>query len=151
MKSAVYLTSAALALALVVVAGGTLWAQDDVQSKVTSIEKSLWEAWKAHDAKPFEMYLTEGTVNINAGGISAGKAQVIKEIADNPCDVDSFSFSDWKLHKLSEDTVMLTYHATQKGMCDGEALPEEVYVSSTYVNKGGKWMAASYHESSIPK
>jgi hypothetical protein len=118
----------------------------DVKSTVTSIEKSLWEAWKTHQIKPFEQFLTADTVNVTSQGLTAGKEAVIKDMTANPCEVRNYSLSDWQFHEVSSDTVILTYKAKQDATCRGSKVPAEVLATAVYVKKNGKWMAASYQE-----
>jgi hypothetical protein len=124
-------------------------AQEDLEAKLVTIEKSLWEAWKNKDAKPFEEHITKDSVNITAMGITSGKAALIDEITNSDCVVKSYSLSDVKLHRLGKDTALLTYRAAQDATCGGVKIPGEVAVSSTYVNEAGAWRAASYHESPL--
>jgi len=136
-----------LVLCLCFVFGNSLFAQDDVKSTVTSIEKSLWEAWKNKDTSVFEKNLTENAVNITSQGVSFGREQYVKELTAHPCEVRNFSFSEWQVHPISSDTVLVTYKAKQDATCEGTKLPAEVVASAVYVKKDGKWLAASYHES----
>ena len=76
---------------------------------------------------------------------------MIKALTQQSCDVRSFTFSNLQVHEVSADTVILTYQAKQDATCDGHKLPETVFVSSVYVNKGGKWLSASYHETPVAK
>jgi hypothetical protein len=121
-------------------------AQEDLVKTLSTIEKSLWEGWKTHDAEPFRKHLAENAVAMGAWGIQVGKQKAIEELQAHPCEVESYSFSDWAAHRVSEDAAILTYRATQKGVCNGEKIPENVIVSATYVRENGTWLAASYHE-----
>lgn len=121
-------------------------AFEDLQGELTAIEKSLWEAWKNHDAKPFEKYLAEGRINVSSAGISSDKAAQIKEIAGSDCQVRSYSFSDWAVRRLGRDAALLVYKASVDAICGGEKIPAQAYVSSIYVKDGGQWRNACYHE-----
>lgn len=136
-----------LMLCLCFVYGNSLFAQDDVKSTVTSIEKSLWEAWKNKDMSVFEKNLTENSVNITSQGVHFSREQYVKELTAHPCEVRNFSLSDWQVHQITSDTVLVTYKAKQDATCEGTKVPAEVVASAVYVKKDGKWLAASYHES----
>ncbi len=138
--------AAGLVVCLCLIFSTSLFAQNDAKSTVTSIEKSLWEAWKNGKTEPFKEHLTDDTVSVHSHGVSTGKAQVIKEMTDQPCQVRNFSFSDWQVHELSTDAVLVTYKATQDATCQGNKVPAEVVASSVYIKKGGKWLAASHQE-----
>ncbi len=144
MKTRALATGVVVCLCLIF--SSSLFAQNDVKSTVTSIEKSLWEAWKNGETAPFQEYLTDNSVSVNPHGVSTGKASVIKEMTDQPCQVRNFSFSDWQVHELSNDTVLVTYKASQDATCAGTKVPSDVVASSVYVKKGDKWLAASHQE-----
>lgn len=150
MKSRVLLLVAVLALLVSGVAPiSTAWAGDDVSAHLTSIEKSLWEAWKNHDLAPFKENLAEGTLNVTATGIEAGKPEILKSIAAGDCDIKGYSLSDIKVHRFGDHTAVLTYHASQDGVCGGKKLPPALNVTSLYVKEGDKWHAACYHETPV--
>ncbi len=130
---------------LCLVYSGSLLAQD-VSSSVTSIEKSLWEAWKNNQTEPFQENLLDNSVGVSPMGVQSGKDQMIKEMTTSPCDVRSYSLSDWQVHEVTADTVIVTYKAKQDATCQGNKIPAEVVASSVYVKKGGKWLAASHFE-----
>jgi hypothetical protein len=129
-----------------VLAPKSLVAQDDLVQTLSTIEKTLWEAWKSHDAGPFHLYLADNSVTISAGGIEAGKQTVIESIENSTCDVKGFSFSDWAVHQVSKNVAILTYRATQDAVCDGEKIAEKVVVGAVYVRQDGKWLSTSYQE-----
>jgi hypothetical protein len=128
--------------------GSWLLAQD-ANSTVTSIEKSLWEAWKNKQTEPFQQNLTDNSVSVNPMGVHSGKDQMIKEMTTTPCDVRSYSLSDWQVHDITSDTVIVTYKAKQDATCQGNKIPAEVVASSVYVKKGGRWLAASHYEAPL--
>lgn len=127
---------------------GPLVAQQDVLGAVSAIEQSLWQGWKDHDAAPFREHVTENHFQIAAGGIVTGKAAVIRAISEeNDCEVASFSLSNWQLHRIAENVVVVTYDASQDAVCGGQRLDPEVKASAVYVRTDGKWSSASYQES----
>jgi hypothetical protein len=145
------LVSSAVVVALLALATGpTVGAQEDLQGKLLTIEKSLWEGWKNKDGKPFEKHLAEDVVNITVQGISSGKAQIVKDITTSDCDVKGFTLAEPKLHHLGKEAAMITYKASQDAVCGGQKIPAEVYVSAVYVNQGGEWKSRSYQETAAP-
>ena len=113
--------------------------------KLSAMETKLWEAWKDKDSKPFQAALSSDSVMIGDSGTST-KAATVKEIGSMPCDVKSFSLSDWKLAMANSSAALLTYKATQDATCNGTAVPPAVWASSVWVNRGGKWQAFSHQE-----
>jgi uncharacterized protein (TIGR02246 family) len=134
---------------LFLVFGSPVFAQEDVKSTVTSIEKNLWDAWKNNDTAVFQQHLADEAVGVGPQGVLAGKDQLIRQMTDKPCDVRDFSFSDWEVHQISDDTVLVTYKAKQDATCDGTQIPAEVVASSVYVKRDGKWLAASHQETPL--
>ena len=118
-----------------------------IRGRIIATEKKLWEAWKNKDAKPFKANLAADSVMIGDRGV-AGKADIVKEMASMPCEVKSFELSDFKTTFLNSGTVLLTYKGVADGTCAGTALPA-VWASSVYVNRGGRWLAASHQETPV--
>jgi Domain of unknown function (DUF4440) len=118
-----------------------------IRGRIIATEKKLWEAWKNKDAKPFKANLAADSVMIGERGV-AGKADIVKEMASMPCEVKSFELSDFKATFLNSGTVLLTYKGVADGTCAGTALPA-VWASSVYVNRGGRWLAASHQETPV--
>lgn len=124
-------------------------AQDDLTKELASIEKSLWKGWAAGDVKPFETHLAENHVQVGPWGITEGKADVIADIAAGSCQVEGYEQSNWKAHRVSESTAILTYTAEQEAVCDGTRVPENIAASAVYVWEEDGWKSASYHETDV--
>lgn len=122
-------------------------AQQDLLSTLSRTETILWQAWKDRDPLPFQKYLVDDAFDVDATGVTMGKQAYLASLHAQKCDIQSFAFSDLALHRISPDVAVLTYRATQAGVCDGHKLPGAVIASSIYVRKGGTWMNAGYHES----
>lgn len=141
------LVALAAAVAVLTPVPAAAQAQDqELLTTLSGIEKSLWKGWAEHDTAPFERSLADPAVNVGADGISSGKADVLEFIAGHSCEVGDYSFSDWSVHRVTEDVAVLTYRATQDGVCGGEMLAPVVNVATVYVRKGGSWMNAVYAE-----
>ena len=115
--------------------------------KLSASETKLWEAWKNKDAKPFKSALSADFVMIADSGVS-GKNDVLKMMPSMPCEVKSVKLSDWKLAMLNSNTALITYKGIADGTCAGTAIPP-VWASSVWVNRGGKWSAASHQETPV--
>jgi uncharacterized protein (TIGR02246 family) len=121
--------------------------QDELTTTLSDIEESLWQGWADHDGAAFREHIVDNHLQINAEGVLwSGKQEVIQGIEENDCDVKGFSLSDWVVHRVSDDTAILTYRGTQDAVCNGEKIPEHVVASAVYVRQDGRWMSASYHE-----
>jgi hypothetical protein len=123
-----------------------LAAQEDLLETVSAIEQSLWQGWADRDATAFREHIVDNHVQIGGGGITAGRAQVIPAMEGDVCQVESFALSNFALHRLSEDALILSYESEQDAVCDGEPLDEHVISAAVYVRVDGRWMSASYQE-----
>src|SRR2546427_7682933 len=67
-----------------------------IQRNLVATEKKLWEAWKNKDPKPFKATLAADSIMVGESGVS-DKAAAVKEITEMPCEVKSYTLSDFKL------------------------------------------------------
>ena len=115
--------------------------------KLSANETALWNAWKNKDAKPFQMWLAADGVMIGDSGAGT-KKDVTEMMASNPCEIKSFTLSDWKLSMVDANAAVLTYKGVADGTCAGQPIPT-VWASSVWVNRKGKWMAFSHQETPV--
>lgn len=119
-----------------------------MENTLMTLEKQAWDAFGKGDGKFFESFSTDDFLIVDSNGIIA-KADLIKIINTKPCDLKSYSFSDFKTTMLNKETVLVTYNAVQDGNCGGNAMPGKVAVSTVYVKRGGKWLGAFHQESIV--
>ena len=93
------------------------------------------------------MWLAADGIMVGEQGVGT-KGDVTKMMASMPCEIKSYSLSDWKLAMIDSNAAMITYKGTIDGTCAGQAVPA-VWASSVWVNRGGKWMAFSHQETPI--
>ena len=115
------------------------------QRMIIATERKLWEAWKNKDVKPFRANLSSDSVLVSEMGVS-DKETILKNMAGMDCEVKSFSLSDFKVIFPASNVAVVSYKGTQDASCGGQASPAVVWASSTYVLRGGKWLAASHQE-----
>ena len=121
----------------------------DVEQKLTSQEKQLWEAWKNKDMSPFKQNLTDDTVMVDPTGIVQGKDKAVDSLTKAPCDVKSYSLGDIKVDWIDRDAALLTYKADSDATCGGQKTPPSVYAASLWVKKNGKWLGAFHQETPV--
>ena len=115
--------------------------------KLSANETALWNAWKNKDAKPFQMWLAADSVMVGEQGVGM-KSDIVKMMASMPCDVKSFTLSDWKLTMVDANAALLTYKGAAEGTCGGQPIPT-TWASSLWVNRKGKWTAFSHQETPV--
>ncbi len=118
-----------------------------IRNRIIATDKRLWEAWKNKDGKPFKTNLTADAVIVGEMGVM-GKNDAVTGIPNMPCEIKSYTLSDFKVTFPSGGTAIVTYKGMVDGSCQGTALPN-VWASSVYVNRGGKWMVASHQETAM--
>lgn len=139
-----------ICIATTVVFGQTNMPDDkNIESQIISLEKAGWEAWKNNNAEWFQSNTTEEFLSINSSGVS-DKEQVVNS-TPTACDVKNVSIDNFKFVMLSENTVVLTYIATQDGVCGEKKLAEKIRVAVNYVKRNGKWLEALYMETPMAK
>jgi hypothetical protein len=115
---------------------------DPSTDALVAAEKSVWEAWKAHDAKKLED-LTSGDLSfIDIFGNSySNKPDTIKAWAGAICDVKSVDVTGGVATALSPTVKLLMHTGTADGTCFGEKVPA-VNGNSVYVKNGEAWKLA---------
>jgi hypothetical protein len=117
---------------------------------LADLEKRSWEAWKNHDGKFFEGFLSDDHVEVGFGG-PTNKATVVTGVASPTCNVKSYTVDKFELTLLETNTALLTYHAAQDTTCGGKAVPSPVWVSSLYIKRGGRWLNVLYQQTQTSK
>ena len=118
-----------------------------ILKKLSANETALWNAWKNKDAKPFHMWLSADSVMVGDQGVGT-KKEVTEMMASMPCEIKSFTLSDWKLAMVDADAAVITYKGVAEGTCGGQPIPT-VWASSLWVNRRGKWLAFSHQETPV--
>ena len=108
-----------------------------------ALDSKAWDAYKAKDGAFFNNFLADNFVGFD-NGKHMTKAEVVKEISENKCEVKSHSLSDPKLTMAGADAAVITYKATLDGTCEGKKIPSPLTVASVFVRSGDTWKAA-YH------
>jgi hypothetical protein len=114
-----------------------------VEAQIIALEKQGWEAWKNKDTAFIQGFIPEDGLVISSDGVS-NKSQYLKDVAG--CEIKSYSLDNFKFVMLDKNAALLTYTATQDGVCGGKKIPSKVRASVNYVRRGGKWLWAMYME-----
>jgi hypothetical protein len=136
-------TIAVLALVLMSVAAAA--AQTKEETEFMAMEKQAWDAFGKGDGKFFETFLADDAVIGGDNGFST-KAESVKGISTKPCELKSYSFSNYKVVMIDKNTALATYEATQDATCGGQKAPAKVFGSSLFVKRKGKWLARFHQE-----
>ena len=123
-------------------------AQSDAEKKAANIiigtEQQAWEAMKNKDAKFFDANLAADSSMIGYIGV-LGKTAAVNLFFKMPCEVRSYTLTDFKVTSFTSKTAFVTYKAATDGTCAGKAVPT-VWASAVYVKRGKRWLKASHQE-----
>lgn len=120
---------------------------ENLKTKLIALERSGWKAFKNKNANRFRVNTTDNFLSVSSAGIS-NKEQVVQTTA-NGCEVKNVSIHDIMFVLLNKETVVLTYIASQDGVCGNEKLAPKARSSATYIKQRGKWLEAFYMETDI--
>jgi hypothetical protein len=122
-------------------------AQSDAQktaARIIGIEQQFWEAMKNKDGKFFDANVSDDSSMIGYIGV-LGKAAAIDLFFKMPCEVRSYTLTDFKVTFFTSETAFVTYKAATDGSCAGKAIPT-VWASAVYVKRHEQWLKASHQE-----
>ena len=121
-------------------------AQSDAQktASIIGIEQQFWEAMKNKDAKFFDTNMSDDSSMIGYIGV-LGKTAATDLFFKMPCEVRSYTLTDFKVTFFTFETAFVTYKAATDGTCLGKAIPT-VWASAVYVKRDKRWLKASHQE-----
>ena len=104
-----------------------------------AVERAVWEAWRAHDAKKLEDLTARDISFINIfGTYFATKADALKSWTGTGCDAKSVSVTDAARTMLSPTVGILTFKGAADGTCFGQKVGP-IWGTSVYVKDGDAW------------
>jgi len=112
------------------------------------LETKAFEAYKNKDGKFFEGFLDEKFV---MGGTDhkGTKADVVKAISENKCEVKSSTFSSEKMIQLGADAAAFVMKVDTDETCEGKKSPTPVISTTVYVRSGDTWKGAFHDEIAV--
>ena len=144
MKTIMMILMLGVGLSAVAFAQSSTSKNSSLETQMIALERAGWEAWKKKDSSWIRDNVTEEFLLVNSESVS-DKAQVIRSTSSD-CEVKSFSLDNFKFVNLDKHSVVMTYTATQDGVCLGKTIPAKVRSSVVYVKRGNKWLEALYME-----
>lgn len=116
-----------------------------LENTLINLERASWKAWQTHDSAFFRRFLSDDHVEVEEAG-TVGKNAIVAAIGSPVCVVNSFTIDRFKITQFTATTAVLTYHAEQNTVCNGEKVPSPVWASSLYVKRSGRWLNALYQQ-----
>jgi hypothetical protein len=121
-----------------------------LKEQLVKVEKQSWEAWKNHDCKFFENFLSDDHVEVGFGGLT-NKATVVAGVGSPICQVKTYSVDHFELKMLDKNTALLTYRESQDTTCNSKPVPSPCWVSSLYMKRGERWFNVLYQQTQIAR
>jgi len=135
-----------LILAVVVIVPALAAAQTDTAGntkQILAMEQALHAAIQKGDINAFKANVAEDAVSMEGNG-PMPIAEFLKEF--NQMKVASFSIDQPKVTFLNDTAAVITYRWTGKGTMMGQPLPSPTWASTTWLKRGGKWVAVFHQE-----
>jgi ketosteroid isomerase-like protein len=135
-----------LILAVVVLMPSLAAAQTDTAGTIKQIEameRSLNAAIQKGDINAFKANIAEDAVSMDGNG-PMPIAEFLKMF--NQFKVTSFTIDQAKVTFLNDTAAVITYRWTGKGTMMGQPVPSPTWASTTWLKRGGKWVAVFHQE-----
>lgn len=120
-------------------------APDALATALMAVETKAWEAWKNRDAKAGEEVMAKDFMSLSGSG-PRNRADSLKGWTEPKCEGLAYSLSGAKAVSFGTDVALVTYHADEKGTCDGRPNPTSLWVASFDTKEGDAWKNAFYME-----
>jgi predicted small secreted protein len=118
-------------------------SQSDLEAK----ERAAYDAIKAKNWDAFGAMLAEEFVAVSEEGVEA-RAAMLEGM--KKYELAEYTLSDFRMVRADADLAVITYTFNGKSTYDGKASPgKPERVSTAWVNRGGKWLAAYHQETDI--
>jgi hypothetical protein len=112
-----------------------------------ALETKAFEAWKNNDSSFWDSFIADNYTGIDpANGKKVTKADFLKMIAGEKCEVKSYSMSDEQVVPAGDDYAVLSYKLTQDVKCGGKQLPASAWAATLYIPAGTILKAANHSE-----
>ena len=114
-----------------------------VAKQIEAMERALNTAVQKGDMAAFMANVAEDAVTMDGNG-----AMTIAEFNKmfSQIKMESFTIDQVKVTFLTDNAAVITYRWTGKGSMMSMAFPSPTWSSTTWVNRGGKWVAVFHQE-----
>jgi hypothetical protein len=146
MKRVLLAVAAVVALACSATANAQTVDRAAVQKALIANENAVSAAFMKADSKTFHSLVAADGLALDQMGVSK-VADIDKMMADYK--VQSQALSDDQFIWLDNANVIHVYRWKGKASFQGQPMPGDVWSSTVWSNKGGKWMAMFHQESPV--
>ena len=119
-------------------------------NEIMSLERRFWESIRDRDADAAAALLDDQSMSTSPWGIHHFDPAGYKAMAESgDAKLTSFEFSDEKVYFPLPDVAIASYRAEQSFTIGGEPREMTVYDTTTWVRKGGRWLATAHTETPV--
>lgn len=117
------------------------------QAQIMALERRFWQSMMEMDVDAAVSLLDEQSTAVSAWGIRHfGPAEYKAMALSGDARITAFEFFDEKVVFPVADVAVASYRARQSFTVGGENHEMVVYDTTTWVRKGGRWVAAAHTE-----
>lgn len=120
----------------------------DIEKALIAQENKINEAVAKGDAAAFNAMIPAEAMATDPSGMMAAQ-DFSKEFKN--VKITAWKISDSKVIWVDDKTAIHTYVWTGKGTMMGQRLPEKMYASTVYTDRGGKWVPIFHQETEAMK
>lgn len=111
--------------------------QNALHSKILAKERQGLDCLKTGNLAEFAALTADDAVFVDAHG-PASKAEVVKHTSEFR--LDDYAIDDVKFLQLPSKSGLIAYKIAESGTSHGKQFKANVYVSSIWVDRKGKWL-----------
>jgi hypothetical protein len=137
----------ALTISISLLTGFVYAAEEDMVTKLSAHEKTLWEAIKNKNWDAFSAGTAPELMDVDSMGTVMNKAQLLDNF--KMFTMTEYTLSDFKTFMLDKDAVVLSYTADSSGVMNGQTEKTKVVHTTTYVKQNGKWWPKFHTETQV--
>ena len=117
------------------------------QGEIMDLERKFWQSMVDGDIDTAVSLLDEQSISVGAMGLRYFDPAGYREMArSGDARLTSFGFLDERVLFPTPDVAIASYKARQSFNLDGKIHEMVVYDTTTWVRKGGKWVACAHTE-----
>jgi hypothetical protein len=116
---------------------------ESIQQQIVAKERGELDSLKTGDLELFATLLADDALFVDAQG-PARKGEVVKHVAEFR--LVEYFMEDVRFVSLSNDSGLIAYKITEKGVSHGEEFSARVYISAVWTMRQGKWVCVFSQE-----
>jgi ketosteroid isomerase-like protein len=117
--------------------------RDAIAKQIESMERGFQTALQKGDVAAFKANIADDAVSLDGNG-PMPIAEFLKMF--DQIKLQSATIDQVKVMFLNDNAAVITYRWTGKGSMMGQPFPSPALASTTWANRGGKWVAVFHQE-----